>query len=173
MVHIDDIVIDGIVEVLQDALYTSVADLKVPNIKAGRLFNNAERAKGLNALVSLAPAGTVPSEEHSEGRISIPTHQIGGGVFNRKTFIVQLVLVFHTKDQDKARRDANAIIGRAHQALHRMTLPLHPTTGQPKDDFDEGLVIKEVGPQTKKETGAPGDFLWDVDLTIDFWTFKP
>ncbi len=118
--------------------------------------------------------GFGPSEMLDSGLVSISPYLVAGGSFSHRKYVVELSVGVRSTNQQDGMRQSSAVIGRCNNALGSMSMPLHPTTNQPQDDFKEGIVLFQVGKQKQHNAiGAPKSMVHKVTQVVDFWTYRP
>jgi hypothetical protein len=173
-VSIFNLLIDGIVDQLVQKLYTEVPasdPSRVILIRAGRLQEDPTRNR-MNLTIHYGEDRDKDSLNDRNDPVEAPTYEIGGGVYMRRRFRIEFELFFPgERDRDNARTWANIAYSRTQRALKDMQLPVHPTTGQPVDDFGEMAIELVFRPSFMRESGGPGNFIHKGELHFEFLSF--
>lgn len=149
-------------------------ETKITELRAGKLQDDPTKDAGLNVLI-YAMNEDLPSVLYSDnvqsGLTTPSVGEVGGGWFYMHHFGLRFILHFKgEKQRDIARRKAQVVLSRARWALSQMRMPTHPTTGVPKDDFDETILELQVEKFWLNEGGGPGHFIWRGWLYFGFLT---
>lgn len=170
-IAVSNLIIDGLVERITQKLQTEPEDLKVRVIRAGKLQDDP--TQGYNILVhdGSDESHTMLAAETSNGRLGAIPHTIGGGSHYKSLYRLQLIFHF-TGERNRivARTKALVLLSRLKHAITTMSMPKHPVTGMPKDDFGETIIANEIHSHRMNESGGEGQFIWKGDLEVMFLT---
>ena len=111
---------------------------------------------------------------------------IGGGyhAYWWRKFRLEFQLFFlDEQNRNVARRKSNVIISRSEHAIHTMPMPiwdgetgeLSDGTGEndtQTDSFGESPSLVLITATHEREGGGPGDFIWRVEMTVEWLTEK-
>jgi hypothetical protein len=168
---VTDMIIDGLVDQLILTMQTQPAQLKVGNIRAGRLQDNPNADGGLNILVHYDQKGGELSTADGSGRLSAPAYTIGGGVYLQTYFSLEFNFHFDKEQKrDVARRKAGTLLSRLKRAMLLMPMPINPTTQSNTDDFGETAWGIEIVSYSYRESGGVGHFIWTGEMVVRFLT---
>lgn len=170
------IITDGIKGTLIAGLDTDVADLKVQSILVSDAIKfDAKKAGGLHCYITMMDMEGDISKKTDDGKMTIKPHLIDGGIrsgFSILPVRVGLLMVMRMKDETLARAQAEIIFARTKHALRKMDLPKHPDTGNPIDDWGEGIAVMEMAPhEMSQEGGSQGVHVFRGEFTLKFFTF--
>lgn len=166
----------AIKDVLTACLDTDVSDLKIKSIMvADAVKFNATKQGGLHAYITLMDQAMDITKKTDDGRMTVKPHLIDGDArsgFMEKHAKVTLFMVLAIKDDQLAWSQAEIIFARAQNGLRKMDTPTNPNTGQPEDDWGEGVAVQEMAPSTLSQEGSSqGTHTFKAEFLIKFFTF--
>lgn len=185
-IALGNMIIDHVVQRLQERLIDDVTDeTQASVVRAGKLQDDPTRGNGINVLIWPSEdedPDELYTNERKEGFLS-PTYEMGGGSYYMRRFEIQTIFHFRglrgEEGRIEARKNAQVILSRIRHTLLSMNssqstsasdLPLHPTTGQPKDDFGETAVFVQIDEFYLSEGGGTGHFIWKGAIKFSFLT---
>jgi hypothetical protein len=173
-VSLFNMLIDKIVDELTRELYTDVPSSdpsRVILIRAGRLQEDPTKAR-MNLMVHYGGDLDKDALNDANDPVEAPTYEIGGGQYMRRRFRIEFEFFFPgERDRDNARTWAMVAYSRCQRALKDMPMPVHPTTGNPVDDFGEMALQLVFKPSFMRESGGPGSFIHKGELHFEFLSF--
>lgn len=172
---VDNMIVSEMVEVLRKALIDDVADPgeKAHTVRAGKLQADPTRETGITVLVWPAEEGSGLYVRDDQQGIHAPTYVGGNAVINVHRYDVHFYVYSRERGDTGriiARERSQVVLARIRAALLRMKPPLHPTTGEPVDDFGEGVYLVQVREWECREAGGTGMFTWKGKVVVDVFT---
>lgn len=159
---------DLVVNRLVQELMTEVADddpSQPGTIRAGKLQADPQKGR-INLLVHPGDEGDphVLNTNSSGPDASAYTYAIGSTLMSmwRYRYKIQLKIMLKEKSRDNARKIAHVVLSRAKRAI--ATTPYAGIT----DDFGESLSMIQVYEMELRESGGPGNFIWNGVIKFEF-----